>query len=53
MESLGVISKVSGPTEWCAAMVVVPKKNGEVRICVNSESIKPEHAKGGTPNPFS
>ena len=34
MESLGVISKVDQPTEWCAGMVVVPKKNGKVRICV-------------------
>ena len=25
MESMGVISKVSEPTEWCARMVVVPK----------------------------
>ena len=35
MEKVGVISKVSAPTEWCAGMVVVPKKNGEVRICVD------------------
>ena len=35
METLGVISKVDQPTEWCAGMVVVPKKNGKVRICVD------------------
>ena len=35
MEEAGVISKVSKPTEWCAGMVVIPKKNGIVRICVN------------------
>ena len=35
MEKAGVISKVSQPTPWCAGMVVVPKKNGKVRICVN------------------
>ena len=23
------------PTEWCAGMVVVPKKTGQVRICVD------------------
>ena len=35
MESLGVITPVEEPTPWCAGMVVVPKKNGEVRICVD------------------
>lgn len=35
MESLGVIERVTQPTDWCAGMVVVPKTNGEVRICVD------------------
>ncbi len=35
MEKLGVISRVEEPTPWCAGMVVVPKQNGEVRICVD------------------
>ena len=35
MEKLGVISRVSEPTEWCAGMVVVPKGNKNVRICVD------------------
>ena len=35
MERLGVISQVEDPTEWCAGMVVVPKANGQVRICVD------------------
>ncbi|KAL6490042.1 hypothetical protein MHYP_G00003870 [Metynnis hypsauchen] len=35
MESMGVISKVSSPTEWCAGMVVVPKPSGNIRICVD------------------
>ena len=34
MEQMGIISKVDEPTEWCAGMVVVPKANGKVRICV-------------------
>ena len=35
MEKAGVISKVIEPTEWCAGMVVVPKKSGKLRICVD------------------
>ena len=29
------ISKVDQPTAWCAGMVIVPKKTGEVRVCVD------------------
>ena len=35
MEKLGVISKVDIPTDWCAGMVVVPKPDGRIRICVD------------------
>ena len=35
MESMGIISKVLEPTPWCAGMVVVPKKTGNIRICVD------------------
>ena len=35
MENLGVISPIQEPTPWCAAMVVVPKDSGAVRICVD------------------
>ena len=39
MEAMGVISKVNEPTPWCAGMVVVPKKSGNVRICVDLKSL--------------
>ncbi len=46
METLGVISRVEEPTDWCAGMVVVPKKSGAVRICVDlskfNESVRRE-----------
>ena len=46
MEEMGVISKVSEPTDWCAGTVVVPKPNGKVRICVDltklNESVRRE-----------
>jgi hypothetical protein len=34
MENLGVIVKVTEPTDWCSSMVIVPKPNN-VRICVD------------------
>ena len=35
MEKEGVITKVQGLTNWCAGMVVVPKPNKKVHICVD------------------
>ena len=35
MEKLGVISRIVAPTDWCAGIVVVPKSNKRVRICVD------------------
>ena len=32
---LDIIEKVDGPTPWISPIVVVPKKSGEVRICVD------------------
>lgn len=46
MVGLGVISQIHEPTEWCAGMVPVRKKNGAVRICVDltqlNQSVKRE-----------
>ena len=35
MQRLGAIEKVEQPTYWCSGMVVVPKANGKIRICVD------------------
>ncbi|XP_019725289.1 uncharacterized protein LOC109515746 isoform X2 [Hippocampus comes] len=45
MEKYKIIEKVTDPTDWCA-MVPVPRKNGQVRICVDlkklNEAVKRE-----------
>ena len=35
LEKLDVIEKVTGPTPWISPVVVVPKKNKVVRVCVD------------------
>ena len=39
MELLGIISKVSEPTSWCAGMVIVPKRSGDVRLCIDLKAL--------------
>ncbi|KAK6493915.1 hypothetical protein HHUSO_G330 [Huso huso] len=39
MIECGVIEEIKEPTEWCAPMVPVPKKNGSVRICVDLKQL--------------
>ena len=30
-----VISPVTVPTDWCSGMLITPKRNGDIRICVD------------------
>ncbi|CAB4027684.1 Retrovirus-related Pol poly from transposon, partial [Paramuricea clavata] len=39
MKDEGIIEEVTEPTEWCAPIVPVPKKNGQVRICVDMKKL--------------
>ena len=47
MESEDIIEKVTKPTDWCAGMAPLQKKNGDVRICVDlknlNKSVRREH----------
>jgi hypothetical protein len=40
MEKLKIIRRVDEPTEWVNSMVVVPKPNGEARICLDPRDLK-------------
>ena len=35
LEEQDIIEKVEGPTPWVSPLVVIPKKNGDVRLCVD------------------
>ena len=35
LEQQGIIEKVEGPTPWVSPLVIIPKKNGGVRVCVD------------------
>ena len=35
LKKLDIIEKVEGPTPWVSPLVVIPKKNGNVRLCVD------------------
>ncbi|XP_064468578.1 uncharacterized protein LOC135380477 [Ornithodoros turicata] len=39
MESNGVITKVTESTDWVHPIVVVPKKNGTVRVCLDPRKL--------------
>ena len=34
LNQLDIIEKVDGPTDWVSPVVIAPKKNGDIRICV-------------------
>ena len=35
LETKGIIERVEGPTPWVSLLVVTPKRNGEVRLCID------------------
>ena len=39
MEKEGLIGKVDSPQEWFSNIVVTPKQNGDVRICLDAWEI--------------
>ena len=39
MEHAGIITKVDEPSQWVSSMVVVEKKNGDIRICLDPRDL--------------
>ena len=35
IEKLGVIKRIEKPRAWCSPCIVVPKKNGKIRVCID------------------
>lgn len=35
MVGMGVIKKIEKPTEWCTPCIVIPKKSGSIRVCID------------------
>ena len=35
LKEKGIIERVEGPTPWVSPLVITPKKDGEVRVCVD------------------
>ena len=39
LEKLDFIEKASGPSRWVSNMVVVPKKDGNIRLCLDARAV--------------
>ena len=39
MEENGIIAGITEPTPWVTSMVVVPKKNNQVRVCIDPRDL--------------
>ena len=53
LEQDGIIAPVTTPTDWCAPIVVAPKKDGGIRLCVDlsklNQSVRRELYQSSTP----
>lgn len=47
MQRAGIITKVTEPTDWVSPVVIVRKKDGKIRVCIDlrniNECLKREH----------
>lgn len=51
LEQQGIIERVVEPSPWLAALVIILKNNGEVRLCVDLRRLNQSiERKASTPN---
>ena len=51
LESLDIIEKVNTPTSWVSPVLVVPKPNGDIRLCVDMRQANKAIVREQHPNP--
>lgn len=39
MEQIDVVTKVTEPTEWVSSLIVIEKKNGQLRVCLDPRNL--------------
>lgn len=44
--AMDIIEPVEGPTPWVSPVVVVPKQNDEIRLCVDMRRANPKSLSG-------
>ena len=51
LESMGVIKPVDTPTEWVSALVVAPKRDGNIRLCIDPKPLNEALMRNHYPTP--
>ena len=39
LQEMGVIAEVDTPTDWVSSMVIVKKKSGKIRLCIDPKPL--------------
>ena len=51
LKSMGVIKPVDTPTEWVSALVVAPKRDGNIRLCIDPKPLNEALMRNQYPTP--
>lgn len=51
LESLQIVTPVSGPTPWVSSMVIVKKANGNIGVCLDPKGLNQASRRNHFPTP--